>query len=110
MVAGFVIMAIIANPSWSGTNLIYSTIFGVVMVGVIYLHARKKREIVGFGSLFVHSLVASIACSVALVIILHVTLIFFGLDFFEFVSVQFIPGVIFLTAVLCFPLCWRLLK
>ena len=110
MVVGFVIRATISNPSWSRTNLTYSTIFIVAMVVMIYLHARKNREIVGVGALFVHSLVASIACSVALVIVLHVTLILFGLDFFELVSVQFIPGVILLTAALCFPLCWRLLK
>lgn len=110
LVIGIVFIELKVNSSFDAFSLISSAILCFAMVGLIYFHARKEEESPGFGALILQSVIASIACSVAMFIILHITLLVFGVDLFDWVHVHFLPMVVFLLTIILFPFCWRVLK
>ena len=110
LVLAFAIMVMVANPVLNWGNLALSALFCCAMIGIIYLHAKRKKEVISGGTHIFYSVVASLACSVAFFIILHVVLTILGLNLFDLIDKSYTPAGVFVTAALCFPVFWRVLK
>ena len=94
LMIAFIIMEVVVSPDLNGGRLVVSGLFCAAMVGIVCWHATKQKdEAISGGVLFLHSAVASIACSVALIITVQIPMIFFGLDFFDVVSVYFLKPI-----------------
>lgn len=110
LVVSYIAMEVFIQPGFDSRDLLFSFIFCAAMVGAIYWRAKAEKKSISGGSLLVQSAMASIACSVALFILLQVVLLFLGLDFIDLVSAELMPLLILITSALFYPVCRRNLK
>ncbi len=90
-------------------GFLFSLMFGLAMVVLVYLRA-KAQKVSASRTLLFQTAMASVSCSVALIIVLQVALLFCGFDFFDLVSAWLIPILITVVSILFYPLCKQKLK
>ena len=110
LVVGFTIMEISILPSIDGESLTTAALFCAVMISLIFFQATRPKKSIGKVARFAQSVVASIACSVALTIILHIFFLIAGIDFLDVVGSSLVPVVVLALAIFILPVFWYLLR
>jgi hypothetical protein len=106
LVVCYLIMELVVHPASNGRNIIFSVFFGAGLIGLVYWRASAEQPKNSGDNLKLQSAVASFGCSVFLIVVIQVTLIVLGLDFFDLIAADILPFFILASSGFFYPFCW----